>query len=127
MTKESTVFMTHFEVEMMLRRENEASLLSICLDMKPLLLTKLCWKPNLVGYVIPRFEKLDERKGNTREHVICSLDCIEAHATNVDLCMRVFSKPLTARAHLWFVNMKSDSVLNLEHIVTLLNTKSFYA
>lgn len=70
----------------MMRTEKEkASMLSICLDLKP---------PFVVKVAASQVQKFDDIIENTREHVVRFLDSVGAHAHNVDLCMREFFKSL---------------------------------
>lgn len=41
---------------------------------------------------------------------------MEVNATDADLCMRKFSKYFTGRAYTWYVNLKSGSVQEQEHL-----------
>lgn len=47
-------------------------------------------KPYLVGYVTPQLEKFDDRRRNTREHVV-RLSSMGGYAHDADLSLREFS------------------------------------
>lgn len=64
-------------------------------------MTEVTTKPYLS--VTRQSQKFDSRRGNIREHVVCPLDSMGAHAHDVDLCIREFSKSLMDRADTWYV------------------------
>lgn len=97
----------------------------VCLDLKHPYAAKLQWKPHPVGYVTPQFSKFNYGRGCTREYVVSFLDSIRAHAQNVDVCIREFSKPSTDWPYTWYVNLKPGSMHDQEHLVSLFNTKFF--
>lgn len=59
------------------------------------------------------------------EHIVCFLHFMGAHAHDVDLCMRGFSKSLSDQAYILYVNFKPGLVHDKEHLVSLFNTKFF--
>lgn len=67
----------------------------ISLDVKPLYPAKVASKPFLVEFVAPQFQKLDGKRGDTREHVVHFLDYIGAHSNDQNLCLRELSKSIT--------------------------------
>lgn len=110
-TEELTGFMTRSEVEARLKREREkASISSIYMDLEAL--TLLTVKPYPVWYVASEFQKVDGRRGNTREHGVHFLDGMGAHAPDTNLCMRKFSKSFKDGAYTCYVNLKPGSMHN---------------
>lgn len=119
--------MTKSEVEAMLRRErNKTSMSSIFLDQSPLR-CRCCDETLPSGVFYSTIQSFDSIRGNTKEHVVHLLDSIGAHAYDVDLYMREFSKSLTRRAYTSYVNLKSSSVMTGQCLLSLFNTKVFYA
>lgn len=53
-------------------------------------------KPYPTGYIMPKFQRFNGRKAYTREHVICFLDFMGAHAHDTDLCLRDFQSSCLA-------------------------------
>lgn len=68
LAKESTVFLTHAEVEAMFKKEKEKA--SVTSAYLPPYSAEVAAKPYPTGYRVPKFYKFDGRKGKTREHVI---------------------------------------------------------
>lgn len=48
---------------------------------------------------MPKFQKFNGRKGNTKEHVARFFDPMGRHASDAELCLREFSKSLKDRAY----------------------------
>lgn len=66
--------MTPFEDEAMSRKEKDkSSISSAYLELKPPYLIKVAAKPYPSKYAMPKFQKFDERKGNTTEMLCASL------------------------------------------------------
>lgn len=64
--EEALAFITHFEVEAMLRKEKKkAYVASVCLDLKPPYSAKVVVKHYPMGYTVPWFQRFDCCKGNT--------------------------------------------------------------
>lgn len=107
--------MTGAEVEPMLKKgKGKASMTSTCLDLKPSYLVDLAAKPYTLRYRVPKLQKFDGSKCNTREHTVHLLDSMDPFAHNNDLCLRKFSKSLTDKAYTWFVNLKQGPVNDWE-------------
>lgn len=49
-------------------------------------LTDVTAKPYPSEYKVPKFQKFDGQKGNTKEHVVSFLDFMGPHDQNVDFC-----------------------------------------
>lgn len=86
--------MSNFEVE---RRKRP---LYLCLDLKPPYVAKVATKSYLVGYITPQSQTSDEKRGNTKEHVVCFLDCIRSPTKDADPYMRESSKYLADQAYI---------------------------
>lgn len=72
--EEPIVFITRYEVEAMLKGEKEkASILSICLDLKPTYTVEVAVKLYPFEYITPQFQKCDGRRGNMRSILFASL------------------------------------------------------
>lgn len=77
------------EAEALVRREKEKTyVLSISRDLKPPYAGEVTAKPYQMGYITPQFQKFDEKRRNTTEHVVRCLDSIEANARDIDLFVR---------------------------------------
>lgn len=46
-------------------------------------------------------------------------------AHNLEFCLREFSKSLTDRTYVWYLNLKPGSIQDWDHLVTLFNDKFF--
>lgn len=77
-------------------------------------------------YKIPKFQKFDGHKGNTKEHVARFLDSIGKYAKDQKLYLREFSKSLTDRAYTWYLSLKLGTIQDWEHMVSAFNTKFFF-
>lgn len=64
---------------------------------------------------------------NTRKDPVSFLDIMGAFVHDANLSMREFLKFIIDRAYMWYVNLKSVSVHDLEHLVSLFNTNFFCA
>lgn len=76
-----------------------------------------------VAYTVLNFQKFNSRRGNTIKHVSRFVDAMGPFAHNPKLCLREFSKSLTDRAYVWYLNLKLGLIPH--HLVTLFNPKFF--
>lgn len=97
----------------MIKEEKERALVS---SLQPYTIEVVA-KPYHPKYKLPKFQKFDRWKGNTREHVIRFLDSIGSHAQNVDLCLREFLKSLTDKVYTCHVNLKPGMVHDWKHFI----------
>lgn len=110
----------------LVRQEKEKmSSVATCHNIRPPYLTSIAMKPYLVGYTVPNFQRFDSRKGNTIEHVSRFSAAMGPLAHNPEQCLREFSKSLTNRAYVWFLNLKPGSNHDWDYLVTLFNAKFF--
>lgn len=96
------------------------------LKLKPPYSTEVAAKPYLTEHKLPKFQKCNDRKDNTGEHVVRFLNFMGAHVQDVDLCLRKFSKSLNDKAYTRYVNSKSSMVHDWEHHVSLFNMNFFH-
>lgn len=97
------------------------------MDLKPPYPKKVLEKDFPVEYKVPKFQKFDGHKGNTREHVSHFLYSLEKYAKDPELCLKEFSKSLTDRAYTWYLNLKPGTIQDWDHMVATFNTKFFFA
>lgn len=76
---------------------------------------------------MPKFQKFEDCKGNTKEHVSCFFDSLGKYAKDLELCLREFSKSLIDRAYTWYLNLKPGTIQDWDHMVAAFNTKFFFA
>lgn len=130
LAKEPIVFLTRVEVEAILKWEKETA--------SPAFVT--CWDSYPSGYSITMLQKFDCCWGNTRENVVRSIDSmgpspimqISAFETShiPPWCKSKafeFSKSSNDRTYTWYVNIKPRSIHDWEHILSIFNSKIFYA
>lgn len=58
------------------------------LDWKPPYLAEPAGKPYISEYKVPKFQKYDDLKENTKEHVLEFLDFMGPYAHNTNLCLK---------------------------------------
>lgn len=77
-------------------------------------------------YKVPKFQKFNDRKGNTKEHVSHFLDSMGNYATGPELCLLEFSRPLMNRAYTWYLSIKIGTIQDWEHTIATFNIKFFF-
>lgn len=75
MNRGANRFMTRSDVE-----KEISSIGSVCLDLKLAYPFEVDANPYLAGYAIYQFQKVNDQRGNTREHVVHFLDFMGAFA-----------------------------------------------
>ncbi|XP_059650167.1 uncharacterized protein LOC132295922 [Cornus florida] len=79
------------------------------------------------GYLTPKFNKFDGRKGNPREHVVLFIEALGPFGNDHTLRLREFSKTLTDRAYKWYANLESGSLTTWNQLATIFQSKFFQA
>lgn len=79
--------MTKSEVDAMLGREEKSLCIIYLSRSEASYIAEVTTKPYLIGFVTLLFQKFDDRKENTREHVVRFLNSMRGHAYDADLCM----------------------------------------
>lgn len=92
------------------------------LDWKPPYLVKVVAMPYPPEYKVLKFQKFDGWKSKTK-HVVRFLNSMRA-VLCIDLYLEEFSKYLTDRVYTWYVNLKSRTVHDWSHLVSLFNPSS---
>ena len=60
------------------------------------------------------------------EHVSKFINTLDPYATDEDLCLREFSKPLCDRAYTWYIGLKLRSIPTWDDMVDVVCTKYFH-
>lgn len=102
--EEPMVFVTRAEVEALVQREKErASSTAACLSFRPLYPTSIASISYHVGYTVQTFQKLYERKGNTREQITRFIDAMRPFAHDLELCLQRVLR-ITQGSRIYLVN-----------------------
>lgn len=126
MDENRTAFVTKAEVATLVRQERDRmSSATTCISLEPPYQACITMKLYLVEYTVPNVQKFDDQRGNIIERVLYFVDAMGPFAHNPELCFREFSKSLTDRAYVWDLNLKPGSIEDWDHLVTLINAKSF--
>lgn len=105
--EEGSHYFTKTKIEAMFKKDRDrATTTPKAMDLKPPYPEKVLKKDFPTDYKVPKFQKFDGRKGNTKEHVSRFLDLLGKYAKDPELCLREFSKSLTDRAYTWYFNLK---------------------
>lgn len=79
------------------------------------------------GYKVMKSHKFDGRKGDSKEQVRRFLHLMSVFSCDITLLLREFSKFPKDRAYIWYANLKPGSVRYFEQLISLFNSKFFYA
>lgn len=89
-------YFTKTEIEAMFKKvRDRATTAPEVMDLKAPYLEKVLEKDFPADYKVPKFQKFDNRKGNTKEHLSRFLDSLGNYAKAPKLYIREFSKSLT--------------------------------
>lgn len=119
-------FLTRSEVEAIVRKETGSSL-SFSTELMPSFPRGVTTIPYPPGYKVPKFQKFDGRKGDSKGHVRRFLDLLGVFSYDSTLCLRGFSKSLIDIAYTWYANLKLGSLHDFEHLISLFSSKFFCA
>ena len=112
--------MTMFDVVDLLKQEREKNPKKLRhFIRKPPYPTELLNQPYPEKYIVPTFSRFDGRKGSALVHISKFINSMGAYASNGDLCLREFSKPLDDRAYTWYTTLPPGSVKTWEDMVDL--------
>lgn len=101
------------------------SCLVTCFSFKPPYHASIAMKPYPAEYTVPNFQRFAGQKGNTIEHVSQFVDAMGMFAYNSELCLMEFSKSLSDRTYIWYLNLKPGLIQDWDYLVTLFNAKFF--
>ncbi|XP_058180082.1 uncharacterized protein LOC131298621 [Rhododendron vialii] len=94
-------------------------------DIRPPYPVTILLLPYPEGYTPPKFVKFDGKEGSAQEHVVRFIESLRAHALDTNLRLREFSKSLTSRAYMWYVNLEPYSIATWEEMVNNFYAKFF--